>query len=110
MKPEELTDLIEIAFNLGVDYGRRAERLYIQANLENAIGLTDDDITTAAKGGAGLMQSKTDKQLIYKAIAFKNSKPEIVEEYFNLLKNRNKYTDILHTIATELNTKNHDNN
>ena len=103
MTSEALKELIEIAFNLGVDYGRRAERLYIQANLENAIGLDSDMIVAAAKGGAGLMQSKTDKQLIYKAIAFKNSKPEIVQEYFNLLKNRSYYTDILHKISTELN-------
>jgi biotin synthase-like enzyme len=103
MTPEQLTDLVEIAFNLGVDYGRRAERRYIQANLENAIGLDSDMVVAAAHGGAGLMQSKKDKQLDYQGIAFANSKPETVEEYFNLLKNRNKYTDILHTIATELN-------
>jgi hypothetical protein len=103
MTKEQLFDLVEICFNLGVDYGRRAERLYIQANLENAIGLDSDMVTAAARGGAGLMQSKTDKQLDYEGIAFANSNPKIVEEYFNLLKNRNHYTEILHTIANELN-------
>ncbi len=102
MTTEQLNDLVEICFNLGVDYGRRAERLYIQANLENAIGLDSDMVVAAARGGAGLMQSKKDKQLDYEGIAFANSKPEIIEEYFNLLKNSSHYTDILHQIAKEI--------
>jgi hypothetical protein len=74
------TELIEIAFIMGAEWGKRYERLYMQAGLDNAMNITQDDISAAAHGGMGLSKSKKGKELQYKAIAFQNSRKEIVEE------------------------------
>jgi hypothetical protein len=74
------TEIIELAFFLGSEWGKRYERLYIQAGLDNAMNISQDDISAAAHGGMGLSKTKKGKELKYEAIAFQNSKKEIVEE------------------------------
>lgn len=144
MTPENITKLIKIAFNLGVDYGKRYERLYVQANLDNAFNAPDflhslkaggksvKEIFEKSSGNTGdfidkvaflhakdvSMNNKSiekyDKKYLKKNTHIdlrENSKDDepnfmlIVCELDLLVKEKQKYIDLLEIISKDLNTQ-----
>lgn len=74
---------LELVFALGVLWGERYQKLYDMTGLNDSMGLSYEDLHTAAKGGAGILGEATkNKALIFEKMAFANVKTEILHELF----------------------------
>lgn len=100
--------MIELAFKLGFEYGRRYESLFEKSGLYNGIEIDFESLAIASKAGAmqsTLQGEPKNKALHYESIAFEHCNKEMLAELEKLVREKQETLKMLLESGKQVQTK-----